>query len=435
MSDPAPTLAVPSPAGPRWRLVSLMLVMVATAHFNRISISVAGAESIIKYEGVKPTEMGMVYTAYLLLYTLSMSPGGLFIDRFGPRAALLLVGVGSALFVTLTGIAGFLWTGASLLVGLLVIRSLMGVVNAPIHPGSARLVGDWVPPSQQSLVNGMTNMAACIGMSVTYLLFGELMDHFNWTGASLIAGGATLVLAIGWGWFAVNRPAADLAADPLSTSVREGDAPVRARTRRGPATLWELLGNRSLILLTVSYGTVGYFQYLFFYWAQYYFEEIRGIEKQDSRLFTSILTLAMGFGMVTGGWLTDWTRRRLAHSHAVAVVPVCGLIVSAVTLLPGLLAPEPLVTLIWFGIAMAAVGACEGAFWTLAVEIGGSRGGLAAGILNTGGNAGGLVAPVLTPFISAWLSWQAGLAVACVVCLLGAACWIGIDPRQRRDEG
>ena len=337
--------------------------------------------------------------------------------------------------MTLTGIAGFLWTGTSLLMGLLVIRSLMGIVNAPIHPGSARLVGDWVPPAQQSLVNGMTNMAACVGMSVTYLLFGELMDHFNWTGASLIAGGATLALALGWGWFAVNRPAADPALDSRSTSLREGDPPIRPRIRRGRATLWELLGNRSLILLTLSYGTLGYFQYLFFYWAQYYFEEIRGLEKHESRLFTSILTLAMGFGMVTGGWLTDWTRRRLTHPKAIAVVPVCGLIVSAIALLPGLLAPEPMVTLVWFAIAMAAAGACEGAFWTLAVEIGGTRGGLAAGILNTGGNAGGLVAPVLTPYISAWLSWQAGLGVACVVCLLGAVCWIGIDPQERKDEG
>jgi dipeptide/tripeptide permease len=90
--------------------------------------------------------------------------------------------------------------------------------------------------------------------------------------------------------------------------------------------------------------------------------------------------------------------------------------------------------LIFFCLATASIGSCEGAFWTLAVEIGGSRGGLAAGILNTGGNAGGMIAPVLTPMISTAFGWQAGLGVASLVCLVGAACWIGIDPRERLEE-
>ncbi len=113
------------------------------------------------------------------------------------------------------------------------------------------------------------------------------------------------------------------------------------------------------------------------------------------------------------------------------LVPVAGLIVAALALLPGIFSDSTLVTVSCFALAMAAAGRCEGAFWTLAVEIGGPRGGLAAAILNTGGNAGGLIAPILTPYISEWLGWQAGLAFASVVCLIGAACWFGIDPRQR----
>ena len=59
---------------------------------------------------------------------------------------------------------------------------------------------------------------------------------------------------------------------------------------------------------------------------------------------------------------------------------------------------------------------------------------MAAGILNTGGNGGGLIAPVLTPFLSGIFGWQAGLGLAGVVCLLGAACWGFIDPHDRLEE-
>ena len=83
---------------------------------------------------------------------------------------------------------------------------------------------------------------------------------------------------------------------------------------------------------------------------------------------------------------------------------------------------------------MAAAGTSEGAFWTLAVEIGGKRGGLAAAILNTGGNAGGLIAPVLMPYLSDWFGWQAGFGVAGACCFLAAVCWIWIDPQERLED-
>ena len=166
-----------------WLCLSLLLGMIALAHFNRISITVAGAEKIIPERGIDPTQMGMVYSAYLFVYTLAMSPGGWFSDRFGPRLALFVVGAGSALFLALTGVAGMLWTGPQLLLGLIVIRGLMGFVNAPTHPSGAQFVGQWIPAPQRNLVNGMIGFAACIGVSLTYFVFGMLMDEFEWPGA------------------------------------------------------------------------------------------------------------------------------------------------------------------------------------------------------------------------------------------------------------
>jgi hypothetical protein len=76
---------------------------------------------------------------------------------------------------------------------------------------------------------------------------------------------------------------------------------------------------------------------------------------------------------------------------------------------------------------MAAVGACEGAFWTASVRIGGARGGTAAAILNTGGNGVGLLAPVVTPALAVHFGWNAGLVLASAVCIAGAALWWWID--------
>ncbi len=81
------------------RTVPLLMMVVALAHFNRIGISVAGNERIVHTLGDDTEKMGQVYSAFLLLYTLAMLPGGWFIDRFGPRVALMVLCFGSTVFV------------------------------------------------------------------------------------------------------------------------------------------------------------------------------------------------------------------------------------------------------------------------------------------------------------------------------------------------
>ena len=188
--------------------------------------------------------------------------------------------------------------------------------------------------------------------------------------------------------------------------------------------------SRSLVLLALSYAAVGYFQYLFFYWIEYYFKELMHLSTSQSRTNTTLLILALGVGMPVGGWLADRTQRRHPGRLGWALVPGIAMVLSAGFLFLGVAAREPLWIVVLFSLAMFALGASESSFWQAAVELGGSRGGTAAAIINTGGNGIGLLAPLLTPVISAALGWQWGIAIGGIVGLLGALCWCGIDPTQ-----
>ncbi len=403
-----------------WKIVPLLMLVITLAHFNRLSISVAGAEQIIQPGFISETEMGLVYSSFLLLYTLFMVPGGWFADRFGPRAAWMVLGFGSAVGVALTGLAGLAFTQAGpLLVSLVLVRALLGITNAPLHPTGARLIANWVPPRGQALANGLANFAACVGIASTYVVFGGLIDLFGWPRAFLISSGATLLVAVVWSLVATDYPPGKAKVE--ASKSLPSFAPE-------PHSLLTLLRHPSLLCLTLSYGAVGYFEYLFFYWAQFYFEKVRLETKQVSRWNTTVLTLAMGVGMVVGGWLTDRAVLRFGMRRGLAVVPVVGLLLGAVAVLAGLLASGPEVILVSFALAMAAVGSAEGSYWTASVHIGGVRGGTAAAILNTGGNAVGLLAPVFTPAIAALFGWQVGLGLASVACVTAAVLWWGIRP-------
>ena len=93
------------------KTVPLLMMVVATGHFNRVGMAVAGTDRIVKVYGVDPEKMGLVYSAFLLVYTLAMLPGGWFIDRFGPRVALMVLCFGSTVFVALTGAVGLMAEG------------------------------------------------------------------------------------------------------------------------------------------------------------------------------------------------------------------------------------------------------------------------------------------------------------------------------------
>jgi sugar phosphate permease len=470
-----PSTTGTSPARPtsvRWRIVALLMATAAMCHFNRISITVAGAERIIPEYHIHPVTMGIVYSAYLLVYTLCMTPGGWLIDHRGPRKALMLVGFGSGLFVVLIGLAGFAfpspfparslqalgWLGSpggngpwlaatALLAGqvlaaswplvivLVCLRGLMGAVNAPIHPGAARVISFWIPAPARSWANGLVVGAALLGIASTYYLFGFLMDWLGWPRAFILAGLATALLAAVWMVYATDRPAQHAGVNAQERGLIEGGGlpttdgnASQPSHRLGAGGTWLLLRNRSLMLLTLSYAAVGYVQYLFFYWAEYYFDQVLELGKERGRLFATIPNLAMAVGMVAGGWLADRCHQYYGPRWGRMLVPVGGMLGTALFLSLGPTMPRTDGIVICFSAAMACIGATEAPFWVAAVELGGECGGTGAALLNTGGNVGGFLAPWVTPLLSQYIGWQKSILVAGLFCVIGAGLWAGVNP-------
>ena len=69
----------------RWRLLALAMGASFVNQFNRISMPVAGDLRIMDGYQISPVDMGLIYSAFLLGYTLFMTPGGWLVDRLGPR--------------------------------------------------------------------------------------------------------------------------------------------------------------------------------------------------------------------------------------------------------------------------------------------------------------------------------------------------------------
>jgi hypothetical protein len=116
------------PTRTRWKIAGLLCMVATVNYFQRVNISVA-ADPMMKVFQLTQTQMGSVFSAFLVGYMFFQIPGGMLADRFGPRRVLGWATLSWGLFTVLTGMISTLaaMTGASVLVALVALRFVFGI--------------------------------------------------------------------------------------------------------------------------------------------------------------------------------------------------------------------------------------------------------------------------------------------------------------------
>src|SRR5207249_5907549 len=192
----------------------------------------------------------------------------------------------------------------------------------------------------------------------------------DWNGALLAVSFATLPLVLLWGLLArgaATRPARDAGALRPAISISA------------------LFRHRGLVLLTVGYGLLGYFEYLLFHWTKYYYQEVLRLPESESTTYTLWQNVTMVACTPIGGWLSCVMVRRYGARWGLRIVPMAGMAFAGLFLVAGAVASGLPVKVTALSLALGLIGACEGPFWTAGVRLGGAHGGTTAGFMNTGG--------------------------------------------------
>ncbi len=404
-------------------VVALLFGFSLISYFDRTIMSIAGPQ-LMRDFAISPTQMGAVYSAFILGYALLMIPGGHLSDRLGSRLTLALMGAFSAAFTGLIVFAGKPGLGAYLGVvpALFTIRLGLGVGTAPLYPACARMTANWIPLVYHARIQGFIIAGSSAGAAISPLLFAWMVAQFRWRISFLIAACATAALCIVWLWYARDYP-------PGVTR------PPHNRTER-ESTVWaKLFADRNLMLLTFAYGTLGYFQYIFFYWIYYYFGEVLHLGAEGSAKYTTLLFLTEGAIMPVGGLVSDRLTRRYGAQFGRRIVPMLGLTLSAVFTYAGTVAPGVGAVVACLSLAFGLAACCEGPFWACVTEMAGERVGAASSILNTGAQVGGFFAPILTPYIASRAGWSWGLYAGSLVAMSGVLAVHLADVRPGKQTG
>jgi len=174
------------------RLIVCVLLPFAAGYylsylFRSINALIAG--DLTAELGLSAADLGLLTSAYFLMFAAVQLPCGVLIDRYGPRlvdsALLLVAAVGSLLFA----LAEDVWT-------LMVGRALIGLGVAVGLVAGLKAIVLWFPPERVALANGWYIMLGALGALSATGPAEFLVQGVGWRGLFAILAASTAAVAL-----------------------------------------------------------------------------------------------------------------------------------------------------------------------------------------------------------------------------------------------
>lgn len=412
----------PLVAGVRGRVLAFAFLLAVVTYLDRICIS-AAAPFIMEDLQLSVLQMGVVFSAFTLAYSLFEIPSGWLGDVRGPRRVLTRIVLWWSGFTMLTAAAqGFR--------SLVVIRFLFGAGEAGAFPNIARSFSRWFPRQERGRANGVMFLGSRVGGMLSAPIALLLIARWGWRTSFVVFGLVGVVWAAAWYAWYRDRPEDHPSTTPEELAWIQQDGRPDARHVDTP---WHaLLHSRNLYAICGMYFAFGYGLYFYFTWLPTFLIKELGFSLLAGGVFAALPFLLAGLADLGGGWLTDHLTRayglRVGRCHlGFAAFLSCAVLVFASTLALPAVGKAVLLAL-----ALAAADLALSACWAVPLDIAPDHAGVVTGCMNTLGNLGGLVGPLVVGIaVDRWQSWTVPFYITAVVYAGGACAWLAIDPTRR----
>lgn len=347
MTDADPVATVPSttatepdqPSLYAWYVVSVLMLANVSSFVDRQILSLL-VVPIQRDLAITDTQMSLLLgLAFAVFYSILGFPIGRLADVRSRRA---IIGWGIATWSVMCALCGVARTYGQLFLA----RVGVGVGEAALSPPAYSLIADYFPARRLASAMSLYSMGIFIGSGLAYLIGGTVIEVVSnlepwhlplvgeirpWQRVFIVVGLPGLVVALLM--LTVREP-------PRTQSLGMGGKgfplDVVFGWFRRHRTTYAAHGLGFAVFSLVNYGTA--------FWFPAYFERAHGWSSAKIGLYMGGATIVFGtLGVVAGGRMADWWRRRDVSDANLRVGIVAGLLSIAAALPLYLSRDEPLV--------------------------------------------------------------------------------------------
>ena len=396
----------------RWAIASVLLCLVVTGYFDRISVAVLFTNKDFQTAmgtGFNPALLGMLMTAFFIPYgiaSLFLSFTG---DAFGPRRMLI---AGSLIWGALMIVMG----SVNSYVSMLLSRICLGIFEGPQFSWILKIISRWFPRTEHGRANTIWLAGSPLGSAIGFPLIIALVATFGWRTAFYLLAVLSIVVM------------APLILLVVKDFPQSSAAEVAPQSSPRAAEIWRdcgvFLRNTNFWLLTLC--DCGELIYLWGLnsWLPTYLQRVRNFDIQHLGIYSALPFVLLFAGEILSGYLSDKFGKK-------AILIFIGLAGAAVMLYAGTVASDRNAAAILIAISSGLFGLAVPATYALTQQIvPPSVVASGIGVINGIANTVGALAPfAMGLVISATNNFNAGLMVLVVGSFV---CSCAILPLVRR---
>jgi MFS family permease len=277
-------------ATPRTRAATfslIILVVVNIVNFYDRHVGGALAEPMRKEFGLNDSQLGLIGTAFTVLYAVIGLPLGWLADK-GSRKKLLAGGV--VVWGTLTGLAAW----ATTLSMLIFTRLGLGVGEAVCAPAATSWIGDLYPPERRAKPLALFMLGVPVGGALSFFFSGPIAQAFGWRRAMIVAAVPALLLA----------PVIMLLKEPERGAAERTNSPAHG-------SIWEVLRIPTFRWIIASGALVNFNLYAIGTFLPAFLQRIHHLKVGRAGIATGVIYAVGGLlgGALGGIWGDSVVRR------------------------------------------------------------------------------------------------------------------------------
>ncbi|MBK9152864.1 MAG: MFS transporter [Chloracidobacterium sp.] len=269
----------------------IVLFAINTMNFFDRQILGAVGEPVRKEFGLSDASLGLLGTAFTLLYAFVGVPLGALADKIG-RKGILSAGVFVwSLLTAASGVAQSYWQIFALRLG-------VGVGEASCAPASASLIGDLFPANWRAKAMAIFMLGLPVGVALSFAVSGTIAKEYGWRAAFLVAGIPGILCAVAVLFIREpHRGASETHA--IGGQRREGSPYLNVL--RSPTMIWIILSGA---VHNFNMYAIGSFLTPFLM-------RSHGLDIQQANFVSMLVYGLMGApGLLIGGLIGDWAMKR-----------------------------------------------------------------------------------------------------------------------------